>query len=268
MCMTASAATLTGTHLYAGEGTYKGRDVHVIAYQNLAKSWGPNAMIIPFPAAEAMGPENVIDTRAFPTFLKSITDSLQPRMRSALNSKGIVGSSRAQVFSVGSYTVVLATTIADVTEVLDEVPADRRPKVNSAFIEGFAQLYPGWPVAVCCWNGEVEAEPLLWWYIPRDSTKIFAPSMDAHDGGPPALNVDVFVDHHVAFGSTKVPRGARVHYNHTVFPEGVQGLLPTQIKGRHIQRDMPNGDFYLTVESLYSQKSAVIRAGRPVDLLF
>jgi len=265
--MTAATANLSGTHLYAGEGTYKGRDVHVIAYQNEASSSGPNAMIIPFPTSEAMGPENIIDTSMFPTFLKSITEPLQQRTRSALNSTKSVHKGY-QVFDVGSYTVVLATQISSVTEALAEVSLNRRPTVSASFIEGFAALYPDWPVALCCWNGDIKPEPLLWWYIPRDFSQIFAPSMDAHDGGPPKLNTDVLVDHWVAFGSTKVPMGARVYYNHTVFPENVRGLLPTQIKGRHIQRIMPNEDFYVSRESLHSAKTVVTRADRPVDLMF
>jgi hypothetical protein len=46
--------------------------VHVIAYQNKAATTGPNAMILPLPAAVMPAPENVVDTRSFKFFLDDI----------------------------------------------------------------------------------------------------------------------------------------------------------------------------------------------------
>jgi hypothetical protein len=244
MCMTASAAELTNTHLYAGKGSYKGQDVRVIAYQNTAKSSGPNAMILPIPTREELTPENIIDTRTFSHFLKDITDPFQRRTRGAmLNSRSF--SKSVQIFNSGSYTVVLAKDITDVPNVLSLLPEDRRPNVSQAFADGFKRLYHDWPVALCCWNGNVEAEPLLWWYTPTGSeTLIFAPAMDSHDGTAPKPGAPVMVDHYVTFGSSNAVNGYEVRYSQAIPPE-VRDLLPNRVRGAHVQDVLPNADFFM-----------------------
>jgi hypothetical protein len=58
---------LSGTRIYAGEARRRGQIVSVLAYQNSAKSIvrGPNAMILPLPAAVMPGRDNVLDTRGY-----------------------------------------------------------------------------------------------------------------------------------------------------------------------------------------------------------
>ena len=244
MCMTASAAELTNTLLYAGEGTYKGRDVRVIAYQNTAKSVGPNAMILPIPTREELTPENVIDTRSFSHFLKDIIDPFKTRYRGAvLNSRSF--SKSIQIFNSGSYTVVLAKDITDVPNVLPLLPEDRRPDVSQAFADGFKRLYGDWPVALCCWNGTVEAEPLLWWYVPESKDSlIFSPAMDSHDGTAPKPGTPVMVDHYVTFGMNGALNGHEVRYTQAI-PADVRGLLPSRVRGAHVQDVLPNADFFM-----------------------
>src|SRR5689334_18183446 len=72
MCITFHASELSNTKLYAGEARRGDTYVHVIAYQNKAATKGPNAMILPLPAAVMPGPENVVDTRGFELFLDDI----------------------------------------------------------------------------------------------------------------------------------------------------------------------------------------------------
>ncbi len=72
MCCTLGPAQLSKTILYAGESSREGRTIHVLGYQNRAenRSPGPNAMILPFPAAASMGRDNVLDLRSAPTVLE------------------------------------------------------------------------------------------------------------------------------------------------------------------------------------------------------
>jgi hypothetical protein len=280
MCMSLHPADFENTKLYAGEarredGTY----VHVLAYQNRAASAGPNAMILPLPARGKLGPENAVDTRAFKRFLDDIhaaTRIMTLSLSFSLSDEMDLEEG-AQVFEVGSYTVVLAEEAAAVTRALDRIPAARRPALNGAILDAFARLYPGWPLAVCCWDGRVEAEPLLWWYEPRQPEQLFAPALDAHDGGPPNLDALVRVDHHVAFGSALDPErsgppdGAE-YDGHVSYADRIPGeilrLLPTRVAGTALQSGLPNGDFWCSTKRLRgpARRAAPGRDARAIEV--
>jgi uncharacterized protein (DUF427 family) len=266
MCCTFAPARLSDTILYSGDALWEGRYVHVLAYQNMASTAGPNAMILPLPALR-LGPENAVDARPFGTFLEDIREATRwERDLANLEAKGR-SAEEAEVFDVGSYTVVLSASASAVLGALGEVPANRRPAINARMIEAFSLHYPGWPVALCCWNGDLQPEPLLWWYEPRDPEQLFAPALDAHDGGPPDLGVEVLVDHHVAFGSAIRPYGRPVHYRQDAGP--FRSLLPPRVRGTHLARRMRNGDFWSRVAD--ASGSAMRRApgtstGKPVPL--
>lgn len=274
MCITFRAAELSNTKLYAGEAQRGDTYVHVIAYQNKAATKGANAMILPLPAAVMPGPENVVDTRGFSHFLDDMHRATEIRPKSRGRSAATFGE--AQVFDVGSYTVVLAASPLAVPAALASVPANKRPEVNDRVLGAFDTLYPGWPLAVCCWDGEFEAEPLLWWYEPRMPDQLFAPALDAHDGEPPRTGARVQVDHLVAFGSTLHPTGNAVHYKDDVYfrdvrpapswlapyesatrdepppprPVASTGLLPPRVRGTRCTGRRPNGDFWLSTKVL------------------
>lgn len=255
MCITLSAAELSSTKLYAGEAMIGKTYVHVIAYQNKAITNGPNAMVLPIPAAVTPGPENVIDTRGFPCFLDDIHESTK------IPSFGIEDDGGVEVFDVGSYSVVLANAPGAIASAVASIPGNKRPTLNSAVIAAFGELYPGWPLAVCCWDGAIEAEPLLWWYEPRLPEWLFAPALDAHGGAPPDVTATVWVDHHIAFGAAasmmkqwdRIAIGAStpmfrpwdnsVRYQGTI-PQVAQDLLPECVRGTRVVGSMVNGDFW------------------------
>ena len=244
MCMTLQPAELSNTKLYVGEARRGDTYVHVMAYQNKAATAGPNAMILPIPAAKMPGPENVIDTRDFRHFLDDLQEVAQlsgPMVFGALDDE-----EEAQVFAVGSYTVVLAEKAAAIERALGRLPENQRPSLNADILHAFEQLYEGWPLAVCCWDGSIEAEPLLWWYEPKMPDVLFAPALDAHDGGPPDINRMVMVDHSIVFGSA-LDRSvkSRVSYRDKArIPPSVLELLPTTVRGTMVTEELQNGDFW------------------------
>lgn len=243
MCITFGAARLARTRLYAGEARLAGKYVHVIAYQNEAATAGPNAMILPIPAEAPLTEQNVIDTRSFSGFLDDIHSATRLASASRHAARSMSDSPPVRLFDVGSYTVALAERPAAISQALARVPETRRPDINPAILEAFDDLYPGWQLAVCCWNGKIRAEPLLWWYEPRLPRWLFAPALDAHDGGPPDPDTDVHVDHHIAFGSTLDPFGDAVHYSAPV-PGIARDLLPSHVRGARLTGTMPNGDLW------------------------
>jgi hypothetical protein len=129
---------------------------------------------------------------------------------------------------------------------LTQVPESKRPSINTQMLEAFEHYYPGWPVAVCCWNGSVKPEPLLWWYEPRYPEWLFAPALDAHDGNPPDIHATVHVDHYVAFGSAIQPQGQAVRYRDDAGP--FRSLLPSSVRGTSLLGGMSNGDFWARLD--------------------
>jgi len=249
MCISTSASRMSDTLLYSGEGTYKNKYVHVLAYQNTAFSFSntANAMILPFPTSQEMSEDNIIDTTMFSSFLKNISDATKlhsKMLRSfALNSDSL-GSRSFKVFDKGSYTVVLANDLNKIQDALQLVPLHKRPIISDEFMEGYGSLYKDLPVAICCWAGNVKAEPLLWWYEPSDKENLFIPTMDAHDGKAPSPRMTVDTDHIISVGSTLNNRPAvSVSYSQTR-PAELHGLLPTSVHGTKMNYHISNGDMW------------------------
>lgn len=259
MCMTTAPARLSSTLIYSGEGTREGKSVHVLAYQNTARNESPgaNAMVIPFPTKEAMTETNIIDTRSFKGFLKDITNASKWRSRmlggdSRSLTKGGIAFNAAKVFDVGSYTVVLAENAGQIPEALQRVPEHKRPQISGKFLTGFSQLYKDQPIAVCCFDGTIEAEPLLWWYSPKDSNSFFIPTMDAHDGDAPKLTAAVQTDHIISVGSSLNHRVGHTHpvLYKTPIPNEVRSLLPEYVYGTKLGSTYKNGDMFVDANAL------------------
>lgn len=248
MCISTSASRMSDTLLYSGEGSYKDKYVHVIAYQNSAFSLSnvANAMILPFPTSQEMNEDNIIDTTAFPSFLKDISDAtkLHSKMLGGLALNSVLGSRSFKVFDKGSYTVVLANDLSNIQEALQLVPEVKRPIISDEFLAGYDLLYKDLPVAICCWAGNVKAEPLLWWYEPKDKETFFIPTMDAHDGKAPSPRISVDTDHIISIGSVENDLStSKVYYNQKI-PTSVAGLLPTSVYGTKMNFRIPNGDMW------------------------
>jgi len=254
--MTVKAAKLSNTFLYAGEAELNGKYVHVLAYQNKAESSGPNAMILPFPSNVKMDENNILDTRSYKEFLKNIAMATKEQTRDLsddINLKSIRKRS-AKVFDVGSYTVVLAEKAIHIKKAIEKVPEDKRPSISKEFLSDYTKLYPDQQVAICCWNGNINPEPLLWWYEPTNRENIFVPTMDAHDGNGPDLNAKVQRDHIISTGATtrslidKLPfkdyTSSTVDYTDNL-PETAKQLLPTRVWGIKIDDFIKNGDMFI-----------------------
>lgn len=257
MCCSVDVSVMSNTLIYVGEGQRDGKLVHVVAYQNKAENMSskPNAMVLPFPTSVPMNEQNVIDTSKFKSFLTDIAEATKRRRRSAyLGSKGAVAAGSdddALVFDVGSYTVVLAESVGKIGKALERVPENRRPTISNQFLLGYYKLYPNQPIAVCCWDGSIEAEPLLWWYEPKDTKNFFVPTMDSHDGGAPDINALVYRDHIISTGSTvNDNKDADEVYYTDKLPDNVADLLPQRVFGGKIKRTMTNGDMFIKTGQL------------------
>lgn len=295
VCLSLAPAQFSKTIVYAGELTVgRAGPIHVLGYQNTFRNAASfrisglrsrrrdsqatgNAMILHFPAVpETMTRENIIDTSSCKTFLEAMHTALKPPMRRSAQQYGgriVIGARLAhvEVFDHGPYTVVLADNPSDIPNALQRVAPDRRPPLNRAVFDQYAEWFPGWPVAVCCFSGtsEVKADPILWWYEPQDPTTLFAPGLDGHDGNVPRFDRPVQTDHWLIFGSDRFdPQvGTPVKYWCTATGDLAE-VLPERVIGRPFVGSMPNGDFVASVEEIRKGNIVVARKAPDRELVF
>lgn len=255
MCCTLQPAKLSKTIVYAGHAIKDERRVAVLAYQNRAHSLGANAMVLPIPTDGELGPQNIIDTRVGGHFLEHMDEMARQRMRSlSMKSASPMIGSSFQVFDSGSYTVIIAPKPSMIPLALMAVPTNKRPIISDEFLYGYSEIYPNCPIAVCCWEGQLKSEPLLWWYEPRDE-RLFLPTMDAHDGRAPQRG-NVSVDHTLLWDN---PAGEfRIEFdgNRSV-PSQIQELMPKRVSVLRPNGQLPNGDCWVENGTLQRLELAV-----------
>ncbi|GAA1096731.1 hypothetical protein GCM10009605_36560 [Nocardiopsis composta] len=272
MCISAAPAAFSETTLYTGRLRHPEHGlVHVLGYQNSAANLadGPNAMLLHIPAL-SMSRRNFVSVGGHRDLLSRMVEALTPAAAAGpalMDWMGAAPRSRVEVFEHGVYTVLLAGNAALIPAELYRVPPEKRPRLDPALLEFYAEHYPEHTFAVCCFdNAEAErAEPLVIRYEPHDPDLLVAPALDAHTGGPPDLDAQVPVDHWVVFGTDEAPDG----WGEPVkYPGGLRhelrDLLPAAVTGKRCTGTLPNGDFAIThADLLREDLDAVRRIGPP-----
>ncbi|MBY0359723.1 MAG: hypothetical protein K2W82_17100 [Candidatus Obscuribacterales bacterium] len=230
-----------------------------------------NAMLLPIPAKPGtMSEDNVLDTSSAPNFLKNMETAISPRMRTLggirRGGRGADSMKKAIVFDHDIYTVVLASTPAQIAKALKQVPEHRRPPLNKEMFDAYAKWYKGWTFAFCCFDtvDEANAKPLLWWYEPSRPEFLFFPALDGHDGNVPNLQAEVTVDHALMVGCTSdLKLGSTVDYTDAGMSAQLRTLLPRQVLGHQYNQKLPNGDFLFRVEDVRNSEFKPSRALPP-----
>lgn len=278
MCCSVSPGVgvhFSNTILYAAEMLRdNGEVVHVLGYQNEAqnhagkgkvfgnlfgsffKGSGGNAMILPFPAVPgSMSKANVLNTENCSEILQDMARTLAPPPMQASRSFAMAAAAspqaRVQIFeAAGIYTVVLAQDARDIPAALDQVPREKRPALNPELFAAYAEWYPDWTIALCCFNNDKAklADPLLWWYQPQFPDHLFLPSLDCHTGDVPNLNAQVAVDHVLAVSSYQLTEGTPVYYSQNV--KAIDSYLARFLLGGKYNTNMPNGDFMFKLQDV------------------
>jgi hypothetical protein len=286
MCCSVSPGVpvhFSNTVLYAAEMSQEnGEIVHVLGYQNKAqnipvsaKPFGGllqklfnkptgNAMILPFPAEpQSMSKANVLNTKNCPDILQDMAKALDPPEQSrplSVTFAAAAPQARVQVFeAAGIYTVVLAQDALDIPAALKQVPQEKRPSLNAELFAAYAEWYPNWTFALCCFNNEEAtlAHPMLWWYKPMFADRLFLPTLDGHTGDVPNLRAQVDVDHTLAVSSYQMENGYPVSYTDNIL--GLDSYLARKVIGEKYKRRMVNGDFVCSVEDVHSAQFKPLR---------
>jgi len=261
MCLTLEPSRMSGTILYAAETVHNDKLVHVMGYQNKAENLSPrpNAMILPIPSAAPMGPGNAIDMRACKNVLKDYEQvyiANKPRTRGLTKGLMNLGVDSVQVFDTGNYTVVLARDATQIPSALSLVPENKRPNPKPDIFAAYAKLYPGWHIALCCYDGTVDAEPMVWQYEPLDPARLFAPALDGHDGQVPNVTASqVQRDHTVILSLVNTPKTRfamdfRSSRTASVIPETHQHLFGRYFRGAQQHGPTKNGDFSFPISEI------------------
>lgn len=251
MCVSSSVAKFEGTIGYMGEAEAPQGLVHVIGYQNSAAnlSSGPNSMILHFPSKNAMDESNVIDVgEKGKSLLNDWVEMYAPKPRGITKS---VVSNKVEIFNTGIYTVAISNKPSQISSALESVPENKRPNIEPELLKWYEDSFPGWSVAVCCFdnNDMKKSEPLFWWYHPIHKERIHFPAIDSHDGSVPDLNKEVRTDHFIVYGSTKgkertirLKETWKEDYN---LPEESKVYFPDEISAKYFGSKCPNQDFFL-----------------------
>ncbi len=255
MCVSTGPSEMSKTIVYAAE--VRGRDggrEHVLGYQNTARSDRPNGMLIALPSAGPLTRANAIDMTACPNLLRDLRELTTPRSRGG----GLLGlaSRGAEVFDVGSYTVISSDSPLAFGELLASVPEAKRPEPNPEVYEAFAALYPGWQFALCCWAGEIDAEPLVWRYESLRPDYLFLPGLDGHNGRAPSLARHAERDHHLVWGSAfrtdTSGYSSLTERVRAALPSYVGALVPPSVRGAPRVGVERNGDWWVLLDALSS----------------
>jgi hypothetical protein len=242
--------SFSDTILYAAEvaggGPERGKDLHVLGYENTVQNGvggagdGGNAMLLPIPARPGtMTQRNCVSTKWCPRILQDYSLALFPPVvvypRSTLGGRGVVPEARVEVFDSGIYTVVLAQDATAIPAALDRVPPAKRPTLNPDLFRAYDRWYAGWTFALCCFNNRhaARATPMLWWYEPIDPDSLFAPALDCHTGALPDLTADVDVDHTLVVGSYQMRGGRDVRFRDW-FGRAANPYLVRRVIGDHV----------------------------------
>jgi hypothetical protein len=245
-------AEFSGTIAYCGRRLHPEHGwIEVLGYQNTAVNLatGPNAMLLHLPARSATSRQFLPASRC-DRVLRDMADAVRPgaggRSTDGTDWMGAATMSQVEVFQHDIYTVVLAQDAAHIPAALERVEPRKRPALNHGLITFYADLFPGYPIALCCFDNAdaAEAKPLLLWYEPLEHDRLILPAIDCHTGAVPDLGADVHADHWILLGSDDAGDdwGEPVSY-HKQMRRKLLDFLPPRVTGTHSAQSLPNGDF-------------------------
>lgn len=238
-----------------------------------------NAIILPIPAKHGtMGAHSIIDASLVPSALRDIALAAEKTeaSRDAARDQDV---RRTRAFAAGVadgdvYTVLIVHAVQRAAEdsgflrdLLREVPAERRPPLQTKLFAEHAKWYPQWPLAVCCFSNEIEMEtmPIVLRYEPLKPELLFAPGLVGYDGGAPDWKETARLDHTVAFATQEMRRGVPVEYRDRALVsrgaayERIRSLFEGFVIGKKYDGDAQNGDFVARVSDVREGKVDIKR---------
>ena len=266
MCISLKPSKMSKTKIMAGRCS---KEEHYLAYKNTSVNLSdkPNVMVLPIPT-EYLDSTNVIDTSSYKEFLNVYEESMKTYSLNNTSFRGGTRSVYVNQISSGSYDIVVGNSLEDIFDVISGLPIGKKPDIQISDLMKLKNIYPNYSFAFCIWDGQVDAEPIMFKYKPFDYDRIFIPTLDLHDGNDFTFE-NVFLDHSIMIGlefiddikeeSSKYGRGnllvanfgskdltfhKRSLYHKADVSDKMKSILPTKICGTKLLKYMPNGDIY------------------------
>lgn len=267
MCISLKPSKMSKTKIMVGRCS---KEEHYLAYKNTSVNLSdkPNVMVLPIPT-DYLDASNVIDTSSYKEFLNVYEEAIKPVTLNGgslrlTRSRGVY----VNQISSGSYDIVVGNSLEDIFDVISGIPIGKKPDIQISDLMKLKDIYPNYSFAFCIWDGQVDAEPIMFKYKPFDYDRIFIPTLDLHDGKDFSFG-SVFLDHSIIigldfmddikeessihgsgnllvanFGSKDLTYYKRSIYHKADISDKMKEILPTKICGTKLIKYMPNGDIY------------------------
>ncbi|QQR79317.1 MAG: hypothetical protein IPJ69_07985 [Deltaproteobacteria bacterium] len=249
MCIVSAPAKLTGTLIAAGIAE---RGDHYLVYQNQAEisSDASAAMLLAIPSTGPLSRENFIDFSKSPQVLVDSWPRFEVARRNSTRATG--HGVKAVDFYSGNYRIFAAQSLSDIQEALRGTEYAQKIKISEAMADFFHTSYPGWSLALCCFNNrELQLmDPIGIIYDSLFPDHIYIPGVDAHDGNPPQLDTYVARDHRLMIGAFDMTQGVEMT---------LPGIGSIRSLGVKLKNFGPNGDFVVPkADLLAASRSRVL----------
>lgn len=271
MCVTVQPAQMGSTRVYTQRTRHGIGIADVTAYLNTACSAGPNCMLLHFPTNEL---ELVHGAQETTHLMADVTGNLPAivPMHAAMGQMfgDAVPAARStppvRIESFGAYHVLLSSSASAIVDTLrsrearQHIPAGRLPTMD-AQLERLAAWYeehfPNHAFVLACFSGSVmPTHPIVVRYRPYDTSVLFAPGLDGHDGELPVIGQSMPRDFAVAFGVEGRQLPLDIRYSDPRVGSWQTGRsqvswAPQSVVGWHDNRLIgPNRDYRLPISAI------------------
>src|SRR5690606_5578285 len=111
-------------------------------------------------SAEMLTQANVVETEKGTSFLDNLIQEsrkaqnrgMRSRSKGGVMMAGVATRGAFEIVERGVYSIILASAPGVVPKALEQISEDRRPKISASLLRFYHQTYPGWPLALCCFN--------------------------------------------------------------------------------------------------------------------
>jgi len=248
MCISLKPSKMSKTKIMVGRCS---KEEHYLAYKNTSVNLSdkPNVMVLPIPT-NYLDASNVINTSSYKEFLNVYEEAIKPV---TLNGGSLRLTKSRGVYvnqiSSGSYDIVVGNSLEGIFDVISGLAIGKKPDIQISDLMKLKDIYPNYSFAFCIWDGQVDAEPIMFKYKPFDYDRIFIPTLDCHDGKVPKTGF-VYADHYIMVGSKYqdfVKNSQEFSTDKYKLSNKMIDVLPNFVAGMSVTGEVKNGDMFFNV---------------------